>query len=107
MTFPVHVEPCEGQFAAALVGAPEVRSVAASRDEAIAALKSEIAGRIAHGELFSMEVAEGGVSQLAGKYSDDPDLRAICTEVYGDRDAAARLQEVCREIEDHSARTER
>ena len=69
---------------------PEVRSVAPSRDEAIAALKSQIAGRIAQGELFSVEIEAGGVSRLAGKYADDPTLREICSEVYEQRDAEAR-----------------
>ncbi len=90
MTFPVHVEPCEGEFAAALVGAPEVRSVAPSRAEAIAGLKSQIAGRIAQGELVAVEVEAAGVTQLAGKYADDPTLRQICSEIYRRRDAEAR-----------------
>jgi len=90
MTFPVHVEACEGAFAATLVGAPEVRSVAPSRDQAIAALKSQIAGRIAHGELFSVEVEAAGVTQLAGTYDDDPTLPQLCSEIYKRRDAEAR-----------------
>jgi predicted RNase H-like HicB family nuclease len=90
MTFPVRVEPCEGQFAAAVVGAPEVRGVGPSRDEAVAALKSQIAGRIAEGELFSVEVDAPGVSRLAGKYADDPTLRDICSEIYERRDAEVR-----------------
>ena len=45
MTFPVLVEPCEGQFAAVLVGAPQVRVVGSTREGAIIALKMEIAQR--------------------------------------------------------------
>ena len=47
MTFPVFVEPCEGRFAATLVGTPNVRGVASTRDEAVAVLKSQLAERFA------------------------------------------------------------
>jgi hypothetical protein len=89
MTFPVLVESGEGWFAASLAGAPEVRGIAPTRDEAVAALKSQLAERIAHGELFSLEVADSGVTSLAGTFADDPSLREICSEAYRDRDAEA------------------
>ena len=87
MTFPVHLEPCEGRFAATLVGAPDVRVVAATRDEAISALKSQIAKRVAQGELFSVEVGPAGATELAGSYATDPSIRQICSEAYENRDA--------------------
>jgi hypothetical protein len=89
MTFSVHLEPCEGQFAATLVGAPEVRAVATTRDEAISALKGQITQRVVQGELFSVEVGPIGVAELAGKYAADPSLRQICFEAYENRDAKA------------------
>jgi len=87
MTFPVLVEPCEGQFAAVLVGAPQVRVVGSTREGAITALKMEIARRVGRGELLSLEVAGAGVTELAGKYADDATLREICAEAYRQRDA--------------------
>ena len=42
MTFPVLVQPVNGQFAATLVGAPEVRVTASTRAEALAALETLI-----------------------------------------------------------------
>ncbi|GAG28379.1 unnamed protein product [marine sediment metagenome] len=89
MTFPVLVEPCEGRFVATLVGAPEVRVVAPTRDEALAALRNQITRRVAQGELSSVEVAAGGISDFAGRYADDPVIRQICSEVYEQRDAEA------------------
>jgi hypothetical protein len=89
MTFPVLVQPVNGQFAAALVGAPEVRVTASTSAEALAALKTAIEKRVAQGELVALEVGTGGVSRLAGKYRDDPTLREICEEAYRQRDSGA------------------
>jgi hypothetical protein len=90
MTFSVLVEPCEGRFAATLAGAPEVRVVAPTRNEAIAALRTEIAQRVAHGELCSLEIGAGGVAELAGKYAADATIREICADAYECRNAEAR-----------------
>ncbi len=56
MTFPVSVSPVNGQFQAVLVGAPEVRATASTRGQAIAALTSSIAKRLAAGDLVALEV---------------------------------------------------
>jgi hypothetical protein len=87
MTFPVVVEACEGQFAASLIGAPNVRVVGPTRSQAIDALKAVIEHRIALGELLSLEIETIGISSLAGKYKADPTLRTICDEAYQLRDA--------------------
>lgn len=87
MTFPVLVEACDGQFAASLVGVPQVRVVGLTRSQAIEALKAVIEHRIALGELVSLDVETIGASSLAGKYKADPTLRAICAEAYQLRDA--------------------
>jgi hypothetical protein len=89
MTLPVFVESHEGWFAASLAGAPDVRGVAPTREEAVAALESQLAERIAHGELLSLEVADSGIVGLAGRFADDPCLREICSEAYRARDAEA------------------
>ncbi len=86
MTFPVLVETCDGQFAASLAGVPNLRVVGPTRSQAIDALKAEIEHRMALGELLSLEIETTGVSGLAGKYSADPTLRAICDEAYRMRD---------------------
>ncbi len=87
MTFPILVKARGGQFAASLAGEPNVRVVEATRSEAIDALKSKIQQRIKQGELLSLEIEAEGVSNLAGKYRDDPTLGKICDEAYQLRDA--------------------
>jgi hypothetical protein len=87
MTFPVTIHRSNGQFEAALVGAPDLRVTAATREEALAALKSAIAGRLEQGELVALEVGRRGLAGLFGKYRDDPTLPEICAAAYRDRDA--------------------
>jgi hypothetical protein len=86
MTFPVMIEASNGQFVAVLVGAPAIRAVGPTRDAALAALHTDLAQRLARGELVSLDLAPTGVSGLAGTYSTDPTLRDICTEAYRARD---------------------
>jgi len=87
MTFPVLVEACEDRFTATLVGGPDARVTAATRAESIAALKAEIAQRVGHGELLSVEVETGGIAALAGKYASDPTRIQITDDLYRQRDA--------------------
>jgi hypothetical protein len=87
MTFPVLVEPCDGQFAAVLVGAPTIRAVGTTQTEALAALQADLAQRVARGELVPLELVPTGVSGLAGKYRTDPTLREISDKAYRMRDA--------------------
>ena len=90
MTFPVIVHPSNGQFEAALVGAPDVRATASTREAALAALESAIAERLDQGELVALEVRRRGLTGLFGKYRDDPTLREICETAYKERDADVR-----------------
>jgi hypothetical protein len=87
MTFPVVVEACDGQFAASLVGVPNVRVVGPTRSQAIDALKETLEHRVSRGELLSLDIETVGVSSLARKYEADPTLRTICDEAYQLRDA--------------------
>jgi hypothetical protein len=87
MSFPILVEAVNGQFAASLIGAPNVRVVKPNRAQAIAGLKAEIQQRVALGELLSLEIDAVGVSDLAGKYGSDPTLRQISDEAYQPRDS--------------------
>jgi hypothetical protein len=87
MTFPVTVHPANGQFEATLVGAPDVRATAATREGALAALESAISRRLDRGELVALEVRRHGLAGLFGKYRDDPTLRDICETAYKERDA--------------------
>ena len=91
MTFSVNVHPAAGQFEASLVGAPEVRAVAPTRAQAIAALETALEKRVEQGELITLEIGRKGFAGLFGKYRDDPTLQDICDEAY--RERRADLQE--------------
>jgi hypothetical protein len=82
----VQVVQTNGEFSASLIGSTELRCVRPSRAEAISALQSELAQRIAAGELVNLEISLG-VSGLAGAFRDDPELRQICAQIYRDRDS--------------------
>lgn len=90
MTFPVTVHPSDGQFEAALVGAPDVRAATSTREAALVALESAIAKRPDEGELVGLEVRRRGLAGLFGKHRDDPTLRDICATAYQERDADVR-----------------
>jgi hypothetical protein len=90
MTFSVQVQAAEGQFEATLVGAPEVRAKAATREQALAALESAIEKRLDQGELVALEVRRPGLTGLFGKYRDDPTLRVVCEQAYQERAADVR-----------------
>jgi hypothetical protein len=87
MSFPIFVEAVNGEFAASLIGAPNVRVVKPNRAQAIAGLKAEIQQRVALGELLSLEIEAVSISSLAGKHRSDPTLRQICHEAYQLRDS--------------------
>jgi hypothetical protein len=86
VTFSVIVHPTDGQYEASLVGAPDVRATAATREEALAALESAIARRLDQGELVALDVRRG-LTALFGAFRDDPTLREICEQAYKARDA--------------------
>jgi len=90
MTFPVTVHSSQGQFEAALVGAPDLRATAATREEALAALESAISQRLDQGELVALDLPRRGLAGLFGKYRDDPTLREIREAAYQERDADVR-----------------
>jgi hypothetical protein len=87
MTFAVMIEPYDGQFAATLLGAPTIHAVGATRDDALRALHTDLAQRLAQGEFVSLEVSAQAITDLAGTYSTDSTLRDICAEAYRTRDA--------------------
>jgi hypothetical protein len=87
VTVPVLVQQTNGQYSASLVGSSELRCVRPSRVEAIAALQSELAQRIADNELVNLEIQPLGVTGVAGRFQDDPELRSICDQIYQERDS--------------------
>jgi hypothetical protein len=87
MSFSALVEPCNGEFRAQLLGAPQVSVVASTRERAIDALRVEVTNRMQAGELVPLEAGYIGITDIAGKYADDPTLTEICEEAYRLRNA--------------------
>ncbi len=86
MTFPILVEKTNGKFVATMAGNPKVHAESATREAAVAAVKSLITEQVASGELTTVEVALEA-HPLFGKFADDPTLQDICDEIYRQRDA--------------------
>jgi hypothetical protein len=86
VTFPILVEPHNGQFSAQLVGEQSIRFIRPTREDAISAIEAELQQRVLRGELISVEVAKTGALAVAGKFTDDPTLQDICDEIYAQRD---------------------
>ena len=61
MTFSVMVHANHGQFEATLVGAPDVRAMAPTRAEALAALETALEKRVEQGELVTLEIGRKGL----------------------------------------------
>ncbi|MBS0266357.1 MAG: hypothetical protein JSS02_30785 [Planctomycetes bacterium] len=83
----VVVRPSGGQYRASVVGLATLEAVRPTRDEAIAALESQLAVMVEAGELIDIEIGKRGLSGLAGKFRDDLVLRDICAEICQTRDA--------------------
>ena len=87
MSFPVFVHQDNGQFVATLVGAPDVRVTAHTREAALAEMQATLEKHASEGELVFLSLPPRGVMAIAGKYRDDPTLQDICDEIYRNRDA--------------------
>jgi len=87
MSFPIFIHQDNGQFVATLVGSPDVRAEAPTRDGALAQIQTVLEQRFAHGELVFLNVPAEGILAAAGKYADDPFLSEICEDIYRERDA--------------------
>jgi hypothetical protein len=88
MSFPIFVQKDNGQYMATLVGVPDVRVSAPTREGAIAQMQAALDQRYSAGEIVFLDVpARQGIMALAGKYRDDPTLDDIVEEIYRARDA--------------------
>ncbi len=90
MNVAVWVEQQNGRFAASVLGAPGLRAVADTREQAVAALRSEVETRVSGGELLFLDVEPKGLLALAGRYADDPVAREMWEEI---RTEAYRLRD--------------
>jgi hypothetical protein len=72
---------------ATLVGSPDVRVSAPTREEALAEIRTILQTRVRHGDLVFVETPLEGIAAFAGKYRDDPSLTQIREYIYLARDA--------------------
>jgi hypothetical protein len=88
MSFPIFIHQNNGHFVATLVGVPEVRVTAPTRDAVLAEMQAALQQRISCGEIVFLDLSpKKGIMALAGKYRDDESLTEICEEAYRQRDA--------------------
>ena len=87
MSFPIFVHQDNGHFVATLVGSPDVRVTAPTRESALADMKTVLQQRMSQGEIVLLDLEPEGILAMAGKYRDDPTLQDICAEIYRQRDA--------------------
>lgn len=87
MSFPVFIHRDNGTFVATLLGAPDVRVSAATRDAALTEMQRILDQRYSAGELVFLDVPSEGILAAAGSYRDDPFLADIRDETYRERDA--------------------
>ena len=87
MSFPVSIHQDNGHYIATLVGSPDVRVTAPTREAALAEMQIVLDQRFSKGELVSLKVPSEGFLAGAGKYRDDPFLLDICAEIYRERNA--------------------
>ncbi len=87
MSFPVFINQDNGHFVATLVGSPDVRVTAPSRESALAEMRLVLKQRMSQGELVFLDLEPEGILAMAGKYRDDPTIQDICDEIYRERDA--------------------
>ena len=87
MSFPVFIHQDNGHFVASLVGSPDVRVSAPTREEALAEIQTILRERVLRGDLVFVETPPQDIAALAGKYRDDPSLTEIREDIYLARDA--------------------
>ncbi len=87
MPFPIYIQKDNGFFVATLLGVPDVRVTASTRENALAEMQTVLDQRFSQGELVFLDVPSEGILAAAGKYRDYPFLLDICEEIYRQRDA--------------------
>jgi hypothetical protein len=98
MTFSVIVQPAAGQFEATLIGSPEVRATAATRDGALAALETAIARRVDNGEMVAQQGLSDFFQQLAAYFVLVPNALEVGTYITLHPEMAQMLPSICADV---------
>ena len=94
MTIPVWVEQQNGRFTATVLGAPQLRAVGPTKDDAVAALRSSLNERAATGELTTLDVPVPAAELPVRHYTEDElaEMREQVAEIYRERDEQKRRE---------------
>jgi hypothetical protein len=86
MTVPVWVEQSNGKFTATVLGAPQVKAEAATKEQAVAAVTAQLQSRMTAGEVVFVNVP---TPLPARNYTPEEIeiMRELCAEAYRERDA--------------------
>jgi hypothetical protein len=77
----VREEP-EGQFTAKLLGAPDIRATAETREQAIEQVRTLLQYQVNLGSIAAIEIPRREpVAELAGTWKDDPDFDLYLEEI--------------------------
>ena len=87
MTFPILVEQTNGKFTASVLGSPHVAAEGATKEQAVAAVRSLLSARVAAGEVVFMDVPDRPMPFRQVSPEDAAEWREQCAEIYRQRDA--------------------
>jgi hypothetical protein len=86
MTVPVWVEQQNGKFTATVLGAPQVKAEAATKEQAVAAVTAQLRDRVTTGEVVLVDVPAPLPSRQYTKEEIEA-MREMTAEIYRERDA--------------------
>ncbi|MCI0700779.1 MAG: hypothetical protein L0241_06835 [Planctomycetia bacterium] len=86
MTVPVWVEQSNGKFTATVLGAPQVRAEAATKEQAVAAVTAQLRNHVSTGEVVLVSVPTPVPARQVSP-EDAQAWRELCEEIYRERDA--------------------
>jgi hypothetical protein len=92
MELTVKLTQLNGHFVASVLGDPETRVEAPTRDAAIAGIRQRMDEESRRTEFIPIQVGEHPVRAMAGILKEDPTVEEFLREVYRDRDEQ-RIQE--------------
>jgi hypothetical protein len=86
MELTVKLTQSNGHYVASLLGEPETRVEAPTREAALDAIRQKVEEGVGRTEFVSIRVGEHPVRAMAGILKDDPTLEDFLRDVYRERD---------------------
>jgi hypothetical protein len=85
MDLAIKLTQLNGHYSASLLGDPDVRVEAPTREEAIAGLRERAQAGVNRSEILTIRVEPHPVLDMVGIFKDDPTLREMADEIYRQR----------------------